>query len=247
MIEWRIGCSGFHYKEWRDVFYPANIPQTKWFNYYTEHFNTLELNVTFYRFPRVSSLQAWYNKSPEGFDFSVKVPRLITHYKQFNECERMLGDFYGSIREGLKEKLGCVLFQLPSRIKYSEQKFDQILCGIDHSFNNVIEFRDSSWWKKKVYSKLARNNIGFCGVSHPALPDEAIVNTPLAYYRFHGVPVLYKSTYQKKKVEEIAVQLFNSKKTKQAFVYFNNTWGTGGIKNAKQLQSIVKALSKGKI
>ena len=247
MIEWRIGCSGFHYKEWRDVFYPANIPQTKWFNYYSEHFNTLELNVTFYRFPRVSSLQIWYNNSPEHFDFSVKVPRLITHYKQFNDCERMLGDFYGSIREGLKEKLGCVLFQLPSRIKYSEEKLEQILCGIDPSFNNVIEFRDSTWWKKKVYSKLAKYNISFCGISHPTLPDDAIVNGPIAYYRFHGVPVLYKSHYQKKKVEEIAKQLLDAKKIKQAYIYFNNTWGTGGIKNAKQLQSIIKGLSKAKI
>src|SRR6186997_2521864 len=99
-MDWRIGCSGFHYKEWKGEFYPEKLPQTKWFEYYAELFNTLELNVTFYRFPRVEYLQNWYNKSPDGFDFTVKAPRLITHYKKFKDCESLLEDFYNSLREG---------------------------------------------------------------------------------------------------------------------------------------------------
>ena len=71
-IQWHIGCSGFHYKEWKEVFYPKGLPQRKWFDYYCEHFDTLELNVTFYRFPEMASLQNWYNKSPARFLFSVK-------------------------------------------------------------------------------------------------------------------------------------------------------------------------------
>ncbi|MEJ7671821.1 MAG: DUF72 domain-containing protein [Chitinophagaceae bacterium] len=74
-------CSGFHYKEWKEVFYPKDIPQTKWFEYYCQHFNTIELNTTFYRFPRPEALQSWYKRSPEDFKFSVKGPRLISHYK----------------------------------------------------------------------------------------------------------------------------------------------------------------------
>lgn len=72
MPKWWIGCSGFHYKEWKDVFYPKGIPQTKWFEHYCEHFNTIELNVTFYRFPTSASLQSWYKRSPAEFKFSVK-------------------------------------------------------------------------------------------------------------------------------------------------------------------------------
>ena len=111
--KWLIGCSGFAYKEWKEVFYPQGLPQSRWFEFYTEHFNTLELNVTFYRFPTLKSLQAWYNKAPDGFVFSAKVPRWITHYRKFEETERMMGDFYGLLKDGLKEKTGCVLFQLP--------------------------------------------------------------------------------------------------------------------------------------
>src|SRR6185503_15098005 len=146
MIKWWIGCSGFHYKDWKGVFYPSDIPQTKWFEYYCRHFNTIELNVTFYRFPRPEALLKWYDRSPEKFKFSVKAPRLITHYKMFKESERMLGDFYASVYEGLHEKLGCILFQLPSRVPYSDEMLQRLVENLNPSFDNVLEFRDAGWW-----------------------------------------------------------------------------------------------------
>src|SRR3982750_2937983 len=120
-MKWWIGCSGFHYKHWKDIFYPQGLPQTKWFEFYCQHFNTLELNVTFYRFPRLSFLETWYKKSPKEFRFSVKAPRLITHFKQFHDSERFISDFYNVVKEGLKDKLGCTLFQLPPRSAYKEE------------------------------------------------------------------------------------------------------------------------------
>src|SRR5258708_6683244 len=111
-----IGCSGFHYREWKEKFYPEKMPQRKWFDYYSSQFNTIELNVTFYRFPQIKTLQNWYEKSPAEFCFAVKVPRLITHYKQFNDTDQLLTDFYSTTRSGLREKLGPVLFQLPGKI-----------------------------------------------------------------------------------------------------------------------------------
>src|SRR6266480_2729660 len=158
-IDWRIGCSGFHYDDWKGIFYPEGLPKKKWFEYYCRHFNTIELNVTFYRFPQLKFLQAWYENSPAGFIFSVKVPRLITHYKMFRETERMLNDFYSTCKEGLRDKLGCILFQLPSRLEYSEEKLNEIILQLDKSLDNVIEFRHPGWWKKKVYSELARHKI----------------------------------------------------------------------------------------
>ncbi|MEP6597205.1 MAG: DUF72 domain-containing protein [Ginsengibacter sp.] len=105
-MQYFIGCSGFHNKDWKGNFYPEGLAQSKWFEYYCSRFNTLELNTTFYRFPRVEFLERWYNKCPAGFVFAVKVPRLISHYKQLKDSARMLNDFYTSVREGLKEKLG---------------------------------------------------------------------------------------------------------------------------------------------
>ena len=83
MTKWWIGCSGFHYKHWKEIFYPAGLAQTKWFDFYCRHFNTLELNVTFYRFPRLTVLENWYKRSPKEFKFSVKMNKAVTHYKQF--------------------------------------------------------------------------------------------------------------------------------------------------------------------
>lgn len=239
MAKWWIGCSGFHYKEWKEVFYPKNIPQTKWFQYYCEHFNTIELNTTFYRFPRPEALLSWYNKSPEEFKFSVKGPGLITHYKMFIDCERLLGDFYASVYEGLQNKLGCVLFQLPASIKYSDEMLTRIVSNLDPSFDNAVEFRDSSWWNKKVFNALKKHKISFCGISHPKLDDEVIKNNSILYYRFHGVPVLYKSEYKKEFIEEITGEIKTSGRFKDAYIYFNNTWGTGALVNAKQMQELI--------
>ncbi|MEJ7681932.1 MAG: DUF72 domain-containing protein [Segetibacter sp.] len=103
MAKWWIGCSGFHYKHWKGIFYPEKLAQSKWFDYYNNRFKTLELNVTFYRFPQLSFLETWYKKSPEVFSFSVKAPRAITHYKQFNN--QAIGDFYGTITGRFKRQI----------------------------------------------------------------------------------------------------------------------------------------------
>lgn len=239
MPRWLIGCSGFHYKEWKGVFYPEKLPQTKWFEYYCQHFNTLELNVTFYRFPRPETLQNWYKKSPDGFLFSVKAPKLITHFKNFNDCERLLVDFYAAIQTGLEEKLGAVLFQLPARIVYSDELLQRIIDNLNPSFNNVIEFRDESWWMKKVFDTLKKHKISFCGISHPKLPDKVIKNNNIIYYRFHGVPVLYKSEYEKDFIERIVNEVKSFNNVTDAYIYFNNTWGTGALNNSKQIKDYI--------
>jgi uncharacterized protein YecE (DUF72 family) len=236
-MKWWIGCSGFHYKDWRGTFYPETLAQSKWFDYYCDQFNSLELNVTFYRFPQLSFLQNWYNKSPEQFSFAVKAPRLITHYKQFVDITGMLGVFYRTAREGLREKCGPVLFQLPERNFYTEERLQRIIESMDTSFVNVVEFRHRSWWNKKVYQQLAKHNITFCSISHPNLPDDVVVNTPLVYYRFHGVPRLYYSQYKRKDLQRVTDTIIISNTIKEAYVYFNNTASVAAIKNANWLKN----------
>lgn len=234
-IQWHIGCSGFHYKEWKETFYPKGLPQRRWFEYYSTHFNTLELNVTFYRFPQISFLANWYQKSPSHFTFSVKAPRLITHYKKFNDTLQLLSDFYGTVREGLKEKLGPVLFQFPPQVKYEEAMLQRIIEQLDTTLTNVLEFRDASWWRQDIYNLLAKHKIIFCGQSYPHLPDEAIVNIATAYYRFHGVPKLYYSEYPNTFLNRISREIQTHPSTKTAWLYFNNTASLAAIHNASYL------------
>jgi uncharacterized protein YecE (DUF72 family) len=234
-IRWHIGCSGFYYKEWREIFYPKGLAQKNWFAYYCEHFNTLELNVTFYRFPELSFLQNWYQKSPPGFTFAVKAPRLITHQKVFNETAEMLRGFYDTIREGLQEKLGCVLFQFFSNVQYSEPFLMKVISQLDPSFVNVLEFRHASWWNPYVYDILTKHGIIFSGISHPTLPNDVVINNDIVYYRFHGVPQLYYSPYSPEFLNHVMTSVKLNPSVRRAYLYFNNTAQGSAIMNAQYL------------
>lgn len=238
-MQYYIGCSGFYNKDWKEVFYPKGLPQRKWFEYYCSHFNTLELNTTFYRFPKTEFLQKWYDQSPPGFKFSVKAPRLITHYKQFKETESLLFDFYSAIKDGLKEKLGPVLFQLPARIAYSEDFLQRIIQGMNNQFQNVIEFRNISWWNDEVFEKLSQQNIIFCGISINDLPNSVIANTLIIYYRFHGLEKIYFSEYAFQNIQNFADELTVKENIRASYIYFNNTATIAAINNANQLKQLL--------
>ncbi|HEY9004207.1 MAG TPA: DUF72 domain-containing protein [Mucilaginibacter sp.] len=238
-MKWHIGCSGFHYKDWRGKFYPEKLAMKNWFDYYTKFFDTVELNVTFYRFPQLSFLQNWHQKSPEHFRFSVKAPKAITHYKQFHDSVRMITDFYETINNGLQEKLGPVLFQLPPRLAYDEERLERIINNLNPSFNNVVEFRHESWWRDDVYKALAERNITFCGMSHPTLPDDVIINTSNIYYRFHGVPDLYRSPYSKEFLQGVVNAVKSNNKVKTGWFYFNNDFDAVGVRNAEDMIALI--------
>lgn len=228
----RTGCAGYYNWKWKNVFYPETLPQSQWLEFYCGHFSTLEINATFYKFPTAKSLQTWYNKSPDDFLFSVKAPKLITHLKKFNECEKEIGEFYSACRDGLQDKLACVLFQLPPSFHYSDEKLELVTASLDPAFKNVIEFRDKSWWTKHVYDSLAKSNITFCSVSHPKLPGTIIANSSTGYIRLHGDPVMFYSDYDTGKLDALQQALMKKTKYKEVFVFFNNTASNSGILNA---------------
>jgi uncharacterized protein YecE (DUF72 family) len=186
-------------------------------------------------------LQNWYAKSPGDFSLAVKAPRLITHYKQLNECESLLDDFYTVCREGLKEKLGPLLFQFPSRFTYTEERLHRIVAVVDPLFVNVVEFRHISWWDKKVYAALKKNNIIFCGMSFPGLPEDVIKTSANIYYRFHGLEKLYYSVYEEADLKKMADSILQQKNVNQVYCYFNNTAAVGAIANALWLEEYTMA------
>lgn len=141
-MKFYIGCSGFYYKEWKNIFYPARLPPKDWFRYYCAHFNTVEINSTFYRTPSSASLEKWYRDSPEGFLFSVKAPRNITHLSRFRITRGEIDAFYQLISAGLQEKLGnpfyinqntgkkpCRACSLRSDMKRSRYSFTSTIHG----------------------------------------------------------------------------------------------------------------------
>lgn len=235
-MEIHTGCSGFYNRHWKGVFYPEDLAQSKWFGFYCEHFNTFEINSTFYKFPTVKILDNWYKKSPTDFVFAVKAPRLITHYKKMKECSLELDDFYNACELGLKDKLGCMLFQFPPAFKYSAESLELILKSLKPQFKIAVEFRDPSWWNKEVYDALESNNIIFCSVNHPKLPEDIIVTAPTVYIRLHGNPKIFYSSYSEDHLLNLHKLLMKNKKIKEAYVFFNNTASTAGILNAQQFK-----------
>ena len=231
------GCSSYYNFRWSEIFYPTDIGRNKWFEYYCQHFNTYEINGTFYKFPTAKTLQTWYRKAPEGFTFSLKVPKVITHIKKLEDCMKELAEFYSACSEGLADKLGCVLFQLPPSFSYTEERLQHVLNAANPHFKNVVEFRNESWWRQEVFDALAAHNITFCSVSYPKLSSQVIVTNDIAYYRFHGNPRLFYSEYNSEELIEVYRQTIQSK-AKEAYIYFNNTASTAAILNALTFKEI---------
>ncbi|MHC0440361.1 DUF72 domain-containing protein [Flavobacterium sp. 3-210] len=229
-----IGCSSFNNRFWKGIFYPENLPSSKWFDFYCQHFNTYEFNGSFYKFPTLRIFGNWYKKAPENFFFSVKVPKEITHIRKFIDCEDLLNDFYLCCADGFKEKLACVLFQFPPSYSFTSERLLHIIQNLDLNFKNVIEFRHISWWNQEVWDLFLEKNITFCSVSYPGLPQTIFTEFPLIYIRLHGVPKLFYSSYSSDEILEIKAKIVS----KSGFLYFNNTASEAGILNALEMKRI---------
>ncbi|RZJ69227.1 DUF72 domain-containing protein [Flavobacterium sp.] len=229
-----LGCSSFYNAKWKGVFYPETMAGKDWFAFYCEHFGTFEINATFYKMPTLRVMKNWYDRSPDAFLYSVKAPKSVTHVKRFEDCKQDIDAFYEVCRDGLREKLSCVLFQFPPSFSYSEERLQNILQNLDYGFNNVVEFRHASWWREDVQKLLSDKNVIFCSVSHPNLPSEIISQNGSFYLRLHGVPKMFYSEYPETYLKELA----DATKNRNGFVYFNNTADTGGILNALRFKEL---------
>ncbi|MBW8359001.1 MAG: DUF72 domain-containing protein [Weeksellaceae bacterium] len=234
-----IGCSGFSNRDWKGFFFPEDLPSREQFTFYSGKFNAVEINSTFYRRPRTTTLENWYGLTPEDFSFFIKIPKTITHLKRLNETAVETADFSNHIHEGLKEKLGGFLFQLPPSFHFKEENLEKVLATVDNKYLSVVEFRHKSWWIPEVYKALEEKNIVFSGVSFPKdIPRDFIINNKkFAYYRLHGVPVLFKSEYSDEELNDLSEKIRGS--TRTVYVFFNNTWGTAAIKNRLALKKIL--------
>lgn len=234
-----IGTSGWSYDDWSKRFYPKNLKSNKWIIYYSKHFNTVELNMSFYRFPSKKVLEGWYKKLPADFKMTVKASRRITHFKKLKNIDDLLNAFYKRVSH-LKDKLGCILFQLPPSLKYDKNLLNKFLENLDNRRNNVIEFRDESWWNKNTYSLLEKYNTSFCVVSGLDMPDDVKITSNLSYFRFHGPYKAYASKYSESQLKKWAQKIKKTKnKCGSVYCYFNNDFRGYAVKNAKKLKDLI--------
>jgi uncharacterized protein YecE (DUF72 family) len=136
-----VGCSGWRYWKWRGLFYPADLPEGKWFDRYAKRFDTVEINASFYSWPTVANVKAWRRQpGRRKFVYTVKVCDLITHVKRFKGTKTLIRDF-GMIADILGERMGCFLFQLPPSYRYTKARLNAIVSQLDPARRNVVEAR----------------------------------------------------------------------------------------------------------
>ncbi|MBA3662316.1 MAG: DUF72 domain-containing protein [Gammaproteobacteria bacterium] len=238
-----IGCSGWFYWHWRNQFYPSTLSTNKWFGYYRKYFDTVELNAPFYNWPSVSIVKSWLRQvGKKRFCYTIKVSELITHLKRFKSTKRMITDF-NYIGDLLGDYMGCFLYQLPPSYQYTKTRLNNIIAQLEPGRRNVVEFRHKSWWNKTVYNAFKKNNIIFCSVSSPNMPDELIQTTDEVYIRFHGTSKLYLHDYTKEEMNNW-VERIKIAAPKRVWAYFNNDREANAIKNAKWFKKQINKLFK---
>lgn len=233
-----IGCSGWFYWHWRGSFYPGQMPTKEWFSYYSERFNTVELNAPFYSWPTVNAVKTWLKQAGEqDFVYTVKVCELITHVKRLSRTRTLVEDF-GYIADLLGERMGCFLYQFPPSHHYSPARLKAIVTQLDPHRRNVVEFRHRSWWNKTVYAAFKKANIIFCSCSGPRLPDELVVTTDELYVRFHGTTQWYRHDYTEEELVIWADRVKQSGATR-LWAYFNNDRNAFAISNAASFRQML--------
>jgi uncharacterized protein YecE (DUF72 family) len=176
------GTSGYSYPEWKGSFYPQKLPQKKFLEFYAGKFSTVEINNTFYRFPKTSLLEGWREGTPEGFSFAVKANQGITHKGRLQDVEELTRDFVERCRL-LEDKLGPILFQLPPYFKRDDERLADFLDHLDPRLRYAFEFRHESWFDDEVFTLLSDSGAALCVSEGDALEAPRIATGRFAYAR----------------------------------------------------------------
>jgi uncharacterized protein YecE (DUF72 family) len=250
-----FGTSGFSYKDWVGVFYPAGLPPRDWLSFYSREFKTCEINSTYYALPSLAALESMVAKTGADFLFAIKANQEMTHQR---EDSAMICQAFRRVLEPViaAGKLGCILAQFPYGFDFNKPNWEYLaqlrrnLAGLPL----VIEFRNARWLRVEVFQWLRQQDIGFCCVDEPQLPNLlppiAEATSKIGYVRFHGrnkdkwwqheqAYERYDYTYRP---EELGEWLPKIKKlagaTEKTFVFANNHWRGQSIKAIRQLQAM---------
>jgi uncharacterized protein YecE (DUF72 family) len=234
-----IGTSGWVYKHWMGIFYPAKMPGSEQLAFYAEHFETVEVNFSFYRLPERSVFEQWRAQTPDGFLFAVKGSRYLTHMKKLKEPEEPLQRLMDRAG-GLGEKLGPILFQFPASWQLNLERLRAFLEALEAYPGQrfTFEFRHVGWLTPKVFTLLEGVGAALCLPVHPRMPLEIRLTAPWTYIRMrtgeHGTG--YTDPELERWADRIRVFLGQGIET---YVYFNNDPGGHALRDAERLRSML--------
>ena len=236
----RIGCSGWIYPHWRGLFYPEKLPVKRWFAFYAETFDTVEINNSFYRLPKTETFDAWREQAPPGFRYAVKANRFLTQAKKLKDCAEPLARMMPPFRL-LGETLGPVLYQLPPRFKLNLERLESFLEIAPKDVVNVFEFREPSWYTDEVFAVLHRHGASFCAHDMPGSTSPRLAVGRVAYLRFHGGLLKYYGRYSDERLLEWADWIAEQAGLgRPVWAYFNNDPEAHAIADAQTLRAMVR-------
>lgn len=234
-----IGTSGWNYKHWLGRFYAEKFPPNKMLGFYAQHFNTVELNNSFYHLPSVKSFETWRETTPDKFLFAVKGSRFITHMKKLKDPKPATEKFLAHA-EKLDEKLGPILFQLPPRWRVNTERLSTFLEVLPREYRYAFEFREQSWFTDEVYRLLRDHNAALCIYHMTGYDSPHEITADFVYVRFHGTESTYGGSYSGKMLREWAARITKwQRQSKDVYAYFNNDPDASAILNAKTLQQLL--------
>jgi uncharacterized protein YecE (DUF72 family) len=233
-VNYWIGTSGFQYAEWKGTFYPEDLSSAKMLPFYSERFNTTEINYTFHRIPAPKTIENWCKLTPETFRFGLKAPQKITHFSRLRDCGDTVDYFYDVV-SGLGSRLGPILFQLPPNLKKDTALLEHFSECLPASMRAAFEFRDASWFDEEVFSILRRRNACLC------IADSEKLATPFQPTADWGYLRLRREDYQASDVTRWAETVKSQNdKWSDAFVYFKHEESGIGPKLASQMLEILR-------
>ncbi|WP_136525696.1 DUF72 domain-containing protein [Geomonas ferrireducens] len=237
-----LGCSGFSYDHWRGNFYPDGLPAKRWFEHYRSVFDTVELNVTFYRTPKAETFQHWYEESEGSFSFAIKGSRFITHIKRLVDIEEAVARFFTPAEE-LREKLQVVLWQFPPQFRADVPRLENFLDQVaPYHGRHTLEFRNESWLTDDVVKLCRSRNVSLCMADHPTFLDEAPITADFVYIRRHGLQGSYNGFYTEEELQKDAARIRKYLgRGLDVYIYFNNDAGGAAPQNALDLAAMLKA------
>jgi uncharacterized protein YecE (DUF72 family) len=236
-----VGTSGWSYDHWQGIVYPPNTPVVDRLPYYLARYDTVELNASYYHWPRDAAFVSWRERLPANFVMAVKASRVLTHVKKLKDPERSLERMLPGL-EALGAKRGPLLVQLPPRFHCNLERLEGFLARVPDWLHVAVEFRDGTWHREEVFQVLDRFGAAYCVMSGAKLPCILRATAPFVYVRFHGPDPshLYGGAYSDDDLRWWAERIREWRDQGHAvYAYFNNDWAGNAVRNADTLRALL--------
>ena len=238
MSELRVGCSGWLYRHWRGDFYPRGLRQKDELAFYADRFDTAEINSSFYRMPAETAVAGWRERTPPGFVFAWKASRYLTHLKRLIEPREPVEFMFGRA-EGLGEKLGPVLYQLPPSMQINLDRLAGLLAVVPKGRRHALEFRHPSWYEPAVFDLLREHDASLVISDHHHAPAPWVSTASWVYVRGHGPGGRYWGDYPEDELQTWAQHIRAWRfEDKDVYAYFDTDIGGAAPRDAQRLKRL---------